>query len=403
MRSSLFLLLTSIFTFGYVTAVTAAVPGFDQLSETRRRDFILAAMEQRYVAMSNLSYTVDVRTVRISLPDGERTLLFHDRIEFRRFADTFWMHGRYGRFQTEDDIAIDTATSWNGKNDRSLSLPNPAATQGSQVGMVDITEANNFVSLQYNELLGLRTKGSPVANSEPVFAWIRDACKLGCKFEVPPASPSSSTLSITVHQLADETRTYFLDISRGYMISRIEKIIKMKDTARTPDIYSVETWQRAGGLWIPSLATYRGAEVAGRPRRAEVTYKLAEVSVGNVKQSDVDIIYPPGTKVIDNVNNAAYIVRPGGKYQLIPFGDANTHEVRVPPKDAVVTKIDVSTHTLYSSAPLVFGNPTKARPVELTPTRLTLFLGSLALTAAGFIAIVRHRKRMRAARSASQY
>ena len=280
---------------------------FDALSDQDKSKFILAALDNRDRALANVRYTVHETSVNVGKNDGQRRFMTKADYEVRRLGDQYWMHLKTHEYFDEDGrIELEATLNWDGKKGKRL-VPPEFSRANVPSGLITSTEDDNFSARRLSELLGFRIRLMP--NSIPVAQYIREALAGGAKLEATKVVKGATMLMQIAIQDQQWRREIWLDPDRGFMIVRIVNVYGKDYMKGTLEITDAE---RVAAVWVPKRAvttgtTYHDKEVT------EITHEVKEFQVGGLKQHDVEIDFPAGTKVSDRINNVTYVVGVAGK------------------------------------------------------------------------------------------
>jgi hypothetical protein len=280
---------------------------FDALPDQDKSKFILAALDARDLALSNMRYTVRETAINIRKDDGSRRFMTKTDYEMRRLGDKCWMHLKpYTYYDPDGPVNMEVTVNWDGKKAKGL-VPPEFSRSKTHKGEINPAENDNFSYRRLSELLGFRMRLVP--KSMPVAQWLREAIARDATLEATKALNGTTTLMRVVIQDQRWRREIWLDPARGFMIVRFVNVYGkdyMKGTLEVIDT------QQIAGVWVPKKAigtsgTYHDKEVT------EVTHEVKDFAIGTLKEHDLDIDFPVGTRVFDSINNVAYVVGADGK------------------------------------------------------------------------------------------
>jgi hypothetical protein len=258
----------------------------------------------------------------------------------------------YESYQPEGGIVAEAIVNWDGAVARGMVLPEYTPGNRAQC-RVSTTENDNLARMEYMHLLGLRAIVGDAGDLRmPVAQWLRDAIEQGDKLEISNAEHVGRRVIRVAVYRARRWRELFLDPARGFMTVGVRAAFDNDAGENTIDV--IES-REVSSVWVPTKAIqWRGSRLD--KERTEVTYQVDQFSIGTVKDSDTEIVFPVGSKVMDTVQRVFYTIRQDGKLDLQPFADPSARTVYdVPTTNTVVDRIDQSTTSKYQTRDLVLG------------------------------------------------
>jgi hypothetical protein len=106
-------------------------------------------------------------------------------------------------------------------------------------------------------------------------------------------------------------KTFTIDVQKGFLPILVdvywEELPKSSNSMYRMERYTVEESVKFGLAWMPTKLKYELLEASQIPNQVHVyTLQLVNVEFGTVKQSDVEIVFPEGTEVVDAINGITY-------------------------------------------------------------------------------------------------
>jgi len=360
---------------------------FGALADADKLNFVLAVLDARDRSLENVAYKVRETYVNVRKDNGARRFMTRHDYELRRIGDKCWMHRVDHKFYDPNGaVRAESIMNWDGKVAKGIGFPPYLGAPNHQC-RIDAKESENFAFHRLGELLGFRIEAD--SGRRPVTVWLRDAIDHHAKIEITEADVRGvRTLSVLVRQ-GEWRRWLWLDPKHGFMTVRAEHVYGetkefMKGTLE------VVTSEQVDGLWVPKKAIRQSGTYAGQ-ERTETTIDVEQFSVGKVTDSDVDVIFPVGSHVVDTVQNISYVVLPDGKYKLLPLANPEAHILHVPPQAKITDRVDSSAAKLYTTRPLSLEPPVGTPPQQWSYGRVIAALASVLVVAAAICIWMRRR------------
>lgn len=121
----------------------------------------------------------------------------------------------------------------------------------------------------------------------------------------------------------DIVHTWWFDLAKGWMPRRYEEVITIGN-AQVHKLYEVGSVRDVGGFSIPGTSSYRFKQHGLEGNRSGVTTFEVKTAAREARLGeDFQVVFPPGTEVIDEITSTAYKVLDGGRVEQIPFLDSS--------------------------------------------------------------------------------
>lgn len=127
-----------------------------------------------------------------------------------------------------------------------------------------------------------------------------------------------------------ESRRYWIDPGKGFLITQVESRLDIKradgGTAFKHIDAHVREVRQVDRVWLPISVLMSWRSQRTSPDRTNVSdIKVQSIHLGNLTKDDLKVVFPAGTKVIDNVRGVTYVA--GQEDKTIPF-HTEAHEDR---------------------------------------------------------------------------
>lgn len=331
---------------------------FSNLTPDDRIKVLLTALDAREVHFANFSYKVREHHENVRLSDGARRFMYRYEYELRHLGETEWMHlvlHNPGQAEGENVIASDTYLNWSGKVGRILNLPIEGMSKETR-GSIQVKPTDHFAIRFYNDLLGFKvdmTEGLGV-RAPPLAEFLRWSIANNREIEIVDETYKGvDAVRVTVHANKYYRRKFWFDPAKDYMILRLERSSDGANGRYNRSWKETKTARNIDGLWVPWEAIERQASSAWH-EETEITYNVEAFTVGTVKENDVAVEFPIGSRVMDLVTRTSYIVEANSGLRVQPFADSSERTVYLPKvKDAVVNPSALETSKLYNKQTMV--------------------------------------------------
>lgn len=253
------------------------------------------------------------------------------------------------------EVVSEFSASWDGITQRAFTQWHDNK-QAPLQGSVKDAEAQAQRDLAYNNLLGFRTLSSSMTLPE----WVEDAAKHGATIATAVAEDGGKSLialKITVPPVQE--RTYWLDPSRDFMPVKY----KYWDGGNS-ELQTVTESEQIDGVWVPMKVVRRTGSTAVPGKETEMVYQVKKFSIGTVEDADLEVKFPPGTEVVDNIAKVAYRVNDQGPPEMIPLVDPQTGQVIDPRPRSMNEALEEASHTNPDDTPPSAANHTAASPLR---------------------------------------
>jgi len=317
---------------------------FSSRGELEKLRFVLEVLESRDRSLENFSCKVQQSTTNFRVRDGGgRHFLHRQDWELRRLGPKYWLK-RIDYEYYRPDLAVRQAwlSSWDGSASRSM--PATEAPKAEHFCHIRPVENHDAIYDHYNELLGFRT----YAGNDRVAAlidFLRDAAKPDRELRIwDEQVKDMHAIHMRVRE-GDDRWDFWLDPARGYLVERSEW--KSEHGAAYNSVSGeLRAAEQVAGVWVPRKVVCVSGTSASE-EATEMTYEATSVRIGHVTEQDVRLTIPKDARVFDTVRKIAYEPLANGKYRLLPIEDEH-RVLHVPPRDAIVDRIDDETPGLYS-------------------------------------------------------
>src|SRR5207248_5832122 len=121
----------------------------------------------------------------------------------------------------------------------------------------------------------------------------------------------------------DYVYEFWFDVDRDFMI-RAYHLTDRDGGAAHLDATEVARHQ---GVWVPTRAV-RKSRLTGTLPWGEDVFELQEFSAHKVQPLDVQVDFPVGAGVVDEILAVNYVILPNGKYELYPQGNSSSGTLR---------------------------------------------------------------------------
>ena len=316
-------------------------------------NFVLASLEARDQLLSNCKIKFTEEAEAIMRADGVRALASYKVAEFRRTPSTMWIHVLSYQADTKQDRVVDDSTAnWDGHICRGVGNPPYNGTTYHHC-IVNTRENEFFTNLRYFEVLGSRV--SLDSQKLTLSAQVRYYIEKGWKVAV--SSHLLGGLPMTCIDLDTESEHYrvWLDPAKGYMAVGSDCVVIPAKRVISV-VHRVKESSLISNVWVP-MRTVRTIDNVNTEYTTEEVFTVTSASIGSTTERDVAVDFPVDSEVMDTVNNTAYFVRAGGKFELKPFADTGARVIHQPPERAIVAKMDVAVGKSYILEPMLSSAP----------------------------------------------
>lgn len=337
------------------------VKAFNDLGQDSRQTMILAGLETREAALQNFSYSLSAATDNRSLRDGSLRPLRRESYTIKRTGGLLFLSGL--RQGPAGNTTAEFASNWNGKAGRSFTrFPNTTDS-----GLIhDKGEDANFRYLRYNKMLGFRmvpNDGRKVTLAE----WFRDAIAVRQPIETTAVQTDGKTLVIAKVNENGAIHTYTFDPSRGMMPVHYDY---RDGTGKyyNRESLTVADAKQVEGLWVP----VRVVLVSGTSTDEEETvntFEVKEFTRRNVTEKECEVVFPPGTVVVDLVGRICYKILPSGAKEMRPWLDPATGKILDPGITSVAEVAIAKYPSTSPAAQTATSAPVKPAVVVEMPTK----------------------------------
>jgi len=287
---------------------------FQKLDVDEKIAFVQKVLDYREAMLQNFEYKINMKALNVK-PSGEETgTLIDESWNIKRKANKLFFD--IGRYNTKNNLMNFKAT-WNGSVGKSLWYD----PDGSVIydAVINNTEDNNFTNRSYNYILGLRIPDTQENLTLP--EWFKDANEQGKFIDINIIRENDKELIACDIIHGYKSYQWFLDVGRDYMPVRAEILYK-KDKNYNSSTFVVSEAIEADGFWVPTKVIHTsGTSVVEEVTRH--TYVVSKFTRNTVKDEDLIINYPVGTKISDRTENVLYQVLPDGEKEIIRFYDPN--------------------------------------------------------------------------------
>jgi hypothetical protein len=137
-------------------------------------------------------------------------------------------------------------------------------------------------------------------------------------------------------------KTLILDPQKGFLPVQIdtfwEELPKLPGSLYRTDKYIVEESKKFDSFWVPIVFRYEileSSSLEGLDQINVYSSTVSNVEFGTVKQSDVEIVFPEGTEVVDAINGISYKTDARGEpveSTIEPLYGLDPSQVNLPPQ-----------------------------------------------------------------------
>jgi hypothetical protein len=139
-------------------------------------------------------------------------------------------------------------------------------------------------------------------------------------------------------------KAFWFDFARGLMAVRKEYLYESPDKkAYNKEFTEVLEAKEIGGVWVPIKALRRSGSSVSR-KETEILYEVTTFEVGTVKLEDVEIVFPPGTTVVNAIEKICYTIQSDGTQKPLGLYDPTTGTVKQPVSEAAVKVVTPSSY-----------------------------------------------------------
>jgi hypothetical protein len=339
---------------------------FEQLTDEQKQAFVLGVLWDREAQLQNFSYEIVEHVERFTPKDGNREFLREESYGVKRKNEQLFLHAEKLDSQNRQ---LNLRTRWDGTMAKSL-VHRPYRTDRTYSGTITDSEHNNFTYRAYNWIFGLRM---PDTECMTLAEWFKDSVNKALTMVIVIAEQDGrAVLDVKVTRGAKYWQI-FLDVERDYMPVRMDIHYQVHENYNS-DLSVVKEGTEVDGFWVPKTVFRRtGTSVSdGQP---EYTYEVSTFTRDTISDADFEIEFPPGTEVVDAIENIAYRVLPDGGLEPLPLYDAASGEVIKP--DTVVP----GSESLKSDAQREDGRLWSWRTGVVIGVGIVLLLAALKLVA----------------------
>ena len=347
-------------------------------------NFILANLEARDQSLSNCKIKFTEENEAIMRADGVRALASYKEAEFRRTASTMWIHVLSYKADTKQDrIENDSTANWDGHISRGVGNPPYVGTKYHQC-RIDKQENEYFSNLMYFELLGSRVLlfSQKISLSAQIRYYIKNSLKVAVSSHLLGGLPMTC---IDLDTKGDHYRIW-LDAAKGYMPVESDYVLN-PDKPVVSVVHRVKESSLISNVWVP-IRTVRTIDNVNIEYTTEEVFTVTSASIGSTTDDDVAVDFPVDSEVMDAVNNTAYFVRAGGKFELKSFADTGARVIHQRPERGTVAKMDAAVGKSYILEPMLSG---AAEPPRRSSAK-KWYLTGMSLFALIGAAIAWHRR-----------
>jgi len=317
---------------------------FNSWGELEKLKFILEMLELRDRSLENFSCKVQQSTTNFRVRDGGgRHFGYRQDWELKRLGPKYWLKRiEYEHYPPDSVVREVWLTNWDGAASRTM--PAPESPKADHFCNIRPVENHDAIYDHYNELLGFRT----YAGNDRVAAlidFLRDASKPDRELRIwDEQFKGMHAIHMRVQQ-GDDRWDFWLDPARAYLVERSEW--KSEQGAAYNSVSGeVRAAEQVAGVWVPRKVVCVSGTSASE-EATEMTYEATSLQLGQVTEQDMRLTIPKDARVFDTVRKIAYEPLANRKYKLLPIEDEQ-RVLHVPPRDAIVDRIDDDTPGLYS-------------------------------------------------------
>jgi hypothetical protein len=310
---------------------------FENMPETDRLDFVKALLRTREAQLQNFSYHIAETSGNIDLDSGDREEFPKANYSVRRLGQANWM--RLEQPGRGANHGFDSIMNWDGKRSKALTQHESLS---EMEGVIKDNENSNFRYRAYNQILGFRVleDGAPMTVVDWISQFPNQFNKLATSIDV---REGVILLKVNVYE-ESRHKAFWFDPSRGLMAVRTEYLYQVPK-GYNKEYSDVLDSTQVSGVWVPTKVLRRTGTSVSR-KETEIIYSVTDFKIGTVKAADIEIVYPPGTRVIDQIEKVSYVVQPDGTQKPMSFYDVGTGTVRTPNSDANLKAV---TSNLYKT------------------------------------------------------
>lgn len=287
---------------------------FSQMNKEDKVGFVLSVLEMRDVKLQNFAYEMTHRLQRFTPKDGKRQFLNEALIGIKRKGNKLFLTAE--KLDSKKRLQKFRA-NWDGTTAKSL-LYRPYR-KVTHSGLIRDHEDNNFTYRAFNHILGLRLLDTPKLTLNE---WFNESMAKGRSIDIDVVEENGKSLLMFKVTVGYKYWQWFLDVDRDYMPIRAEILYKVDENYNS-DSSVVEEAIQVDDFWVPKKVFRRTGTSAG-DGQGEITYEISTFTRNTVTDEDFEISFPPGTEVVDTVENVSYRVLPSGAVEMLPL--ANTVE-----------------------------------------------------------------------------
>jgi hypothetical protein len=272
---------------------------------------LLDALDARQRSMLNVHYKVDVDVINRPRGGGMSTSLGRTRFTVDRLGSLLRLTTEVAA-EPPDRLVTQT---WDGSHCRSFALGHPSSYPASgavraampfwwvepyKIALCWRMQFNLTVVSPY-DLMG---EGDLAGVLRTQFGW-RGSGSIRIENDKGPIWQVRCT------DLFGAVNTWELDASKDWALVSWTDVLDPHGKRGTVTTLRVPSWIRVNNQWLPASVVL-DTDWLAQPTIQTATATLIEASVGALKASDFDVVYPAGSIIIDEVDLAAYTALEGG-------------------------------------------------------------------------------------------
>lgn len=341
------LILSSVEVIGDESSSGFDFSAFRALPVAERINVILTVLDARDAALQNIEYTVLETYVNVNKKDGTRRYMYKSLNQLRRRDQKLWLHVQeFESHKPDGKLHEDSVQNWDGKIGRRLTLP-PYTGEPEAIGQINPKVFNSFIYHRFLAITGLRLK--VIDEQFPMTRWLRDVLQEGAKLDATDSVRRGvNCLKLTVDRLGWR-RELWLDPARGFMPVQFDQVYGDKTMEWLMEV--LEADQHAG-VWFPRIASGINTGTSDK-EIGESKFEVQNFKVGAVRETDLEVVFPIGTSVVDSVRNIGYTMLPDGKFKLTALAVPEAAVVFEPPVNNIVDHVDAGTVKTFIKTPLL--------------------------------------------------
>jgi hypothetical protein len=323
---------------GYVVGADAPAPRLPPLKDLSGNDkvsLIEALLAWRDGVLSDCSYKMTEEEVSVDLRDHSSLLVVRNSRHVIRSGRKMFEHVA----QTAEDgksTEVESFCAWDGERatirthwqDRNL----------YDSGMISDHEPKSLRQCGYHRMLGVRMPGQRAAGAtlSEWFTLVAHKKESMCTVEM---GVDAAKDMLVVKLVSNGLRTYtmWLDPAKDYMMLRFIDDYVAKDGGRQTCSMEVTGSKQVEGLWVPTKVTQVDTTSVAPNDSSEHRFEVTEFSREKSDAKDMEVVFPQGTHVVDNIKGTAFRVLKDGKTEAIPFYDGQAGRIIGPTRNPATT------------------------------------------------------------------